>query len=74
MFILNPGDGHDVLTFETQKEAFIALETAFANDHNFAALYRYRSGVFARYDRGLWLELERGNLQVKVIEAAKVAA
>lgn len=71
MFILNPGDGHDVSKFDTQKEAFIALEKAFAEDHNFAKLYSYRDGTFRRYEGGNWFEVERGNLQIKVIEASK---
>jgi hypothetical protein len=70
-FILNPGDGHDVLKFETRREALIALEEAFSQDHNFAALYSHEAGTFRRYERGHWHPIDRGNLQVKVIEAAR---
>jgi hypothetical protein len=71
MYILNPGDGYDVITFEKQREAFIALEEAFGQDHNFAALYSHQGGTFRRYERGQWFAVERGNIQNKVIEAAK---
>lgn len=70
MFILNPGDGHDVTTFEKSRDAFVALEEAFAASHNFAKLYRYEEGEFSNYFQGGWYRVSRGNLQVKVIEAA----
>lgn len=71
MYILNPGDGHDVVTLDSQREAFVALEKAFAADHNFAALYSHNAGQFRRYERGSWIPVESGNLQIKVIEAAR---
>ena len=71
MYILNPGDGHDVETFRTRKDALIALETAFASDHNFAALYEAEGGIFRRYERGQWYPIARDCLQNKVIDAAQ---
>jgi hypothetical protein len=70
IYIVNPGDMLDVQTFTTAKDAKIALEKAFSADHNFAALYSwsYEQG-WCRYERGHWFEVERNNLQVKVIEA-----
>lgn len=73
MYILNPGDGYDVETFETQKDAFVALEKAFAADHNFAALYSCEGGALRRYDRGHWVHADPCTVQVKVLAAASKA-
>lgn len=70
-YILNPGDGHDVVTFETRREALVALEQAFGKDQNFARLYSHEAGRFRLYERGSWHLVDRGNLQIKVIEAAQ---
>jgi len=73
-YILNPGDGHEVATYDTQKAAFIALEKAFAADHNFASLYSSDGKTLSRYDRGNWVPIERGSIQIKVLMAASFVA
>ncbi len=70
MFILNPGDGHDVVTFDSPGAAVTALVAA---SNPLAALYSYGAGTFRRYDRGNWFVVEKSGLQIKIIETARKA-
>lgn len=70
-YVLNPGDGHDVSTFESPREAMLAFDDAFAKGFHFAALYSYGAGTFRRFDGGNWYPVEKYTLQIKVINAVR---
>lgn len=73
IYIMNPGDGLEVETFTDRKPAFVALEKAFAADRNFAKLYRSDGDGFDVYAEGSWRPVDRSNLQIKVLDAARAA-
>ncbi len=68
IYILNPGDGRDVQTFEDRDAAVLAVIEA---PEPFAVLYSFARGRWRKYEgNGRWFDTNRDNLAVKVLEAA----
>lgn len=76
MFILNPGDGHDVQVFRLQRRAVAALKRAALRD-SLAKLYCVNDlgsspdqvPNFGEYCDGQWFPAEMQSLPFKVIDA-----
>lgn len=75
LYVLNPGDGFDVQTFDSFVDAHRQLNIALASDHPHARLYAIvppgaldAKTRFQRYERGSWYDVDRSLLQIKIVE------
>lgn len=67
MFILNPGDGFEVILSVYEDEAQRSLEYAKARGRAFARLYSYSSGRFHEFSDLGWQPIDHGQLPMKVL-------
>jgi hypothetical protein len=67
MFIVNPGDGHDVETFDIHARAAERCHYWTEHGQPIVDLYSLFDGVFRKVENGNWYEVDRGNLPLKVI-------
>lgn len=66
-YLLNPGDGHDVLTFDSMAPAIQALVEAREVDP-LATLYLHTVGrKFAEYRDGTFYPVDEQNLPIKIV-------
>lgn len=65
-YILNPGDGLDVVTFVDKVKA----EKAYVAKASHARLYSFSGKQWREY-RGTWMPCNRDNLPVKVLDAGR---
>lgn len=66
-YVLNPGDGYDVVILDQPQIAINALKAQRIVGRTLAHLYSYGAGVFREYVDGNWYVVEKSNLPMKVL-------